>query len=71
MLQHVQIFQPLNLGKVVFDEMSRRLYGFFEFGSFYSDTVTDALRFTDLLVVSPTGPGKSNAYKILMKGIEP
>lgn len=47
------------------DEIGRRLYGSFEFGSVKQlHTVTDALRSTtDLLLVSPAGSGKSNAYK--------
>lgn len=59
------IFQRVDFGKVVYDEVGRRLYGNFEFGSVNQlHTVTDALRSTtDLLVVSPTGSGKSNAYK--------
>lgn len=61
-----RLFLGIEFGKAVSDEVGVRLYGRAEFRSLNQQhTVTDAMRSTkDLLVVSPTGSGKSNAYKM-------
>ena len=56
----------VDVGKEEIEEVGRRLYGNFKFGSMGQvHTVYDAFHSVkDLMVISPTGSGKSNAYKI-------
>ena len=61
-----KLLSLVDVGKEEIEEVGRRLYGNFKFGSMGQvHTVYDAFHSVkDLMVISPTGSGKSNAYKM-------